>query len=111
MNIGAIMQNIEISVQRGKTEKIAVNSPAAAPAKIVPKEQETKERTPEIKPPEISTPEFFDLKAVFAQEGKNVVIRFLDEKGQIVRQFPPEEYLNMLNKFQKTVESLFLSKA
>lgn len=50
----------------------------------------------------------FDLKAVFAlDKEKNVVIRVLDKKGEIVRQYPPEEYINMIKKFRENVESLF----
>ncbi len=49
-----------------------------------------------------------DLKAVFAlDKEKNVVIRFMDQKGKVVKQVPPEEYINMLKKFKENVESLF----
>jgi uncharacterized FlaG/YvyC family protein len=49
-----------------------------------------------------------DLKAVFAlDKEKNVVIRVLDKKGEIVRQYPPEEYINMIKKLKENVESLF----
>lgn len=52
-----------------------------------------------------------DLKAVFAlDKEKNVVIRFLDQKGKVVRQIPPEEYVNMIKKFKENVESLFSKK-
>lgn len=52
--------------------------------------------------------EIFDLKAVFAvDKEKNVVIRFLDQKGKIVRQIPPEEYIKMIKKFKENVENLF----
>ncbi|MDZ4201231.1 MAG: flagellar protein FlaG [Gallionella sp.] len=129
MNIGAIMQNLEISVQRVKTTNIAVNGASAADGKVAAEqlmdvahisaatarvdqeEKAVKEKIEPIKPPEISGQELFALKAVFARdEEKNVIIRFLDETGQIVRQFPPEEYLNMLNKFQRNLESLFINK-
>jgi uncharacterized FlaG/YvyC family protein len=50
----------------------------------------------------------FDLKAVFAlDKEKNVVIRVLDKKGEIVRQYPPEEYINMIKKFRENIENLF----
>ena len=49
-----------------------------------------------------------DLKAVFAlDKEKNVVIRVLDQKGEVVRQFPPEEYINMIKKLKANVENLF----
>lgn len=49
-----------------------------------------------------------DLKAIFAlDKDKNVVIQFLDEKGEIVKQVPPEEYINMVKKLETIVENLF----
>lgn len=52
--------------------------------------------------------ELLDLKAVFAlDKEKNVVIRVLDKKGKIVRQYPPEEYIKMVKKFRENIESLF----
>lgn len=49
-----------------------------------------------------------DLKAIFAlDKEKNVVIKVLDKKGEVVRQYPPEEYINMIKKFKENVESLF----
>lgn len=50
----------------------------------------------------------FDLKAVFAlDKEKNVVIRFLDKKGEVVRQYPPEEYISMIKKLKENIENLF----
>jgi uncharacterized FlaG/YvyC family protein len=55
--------------------------------------------------------ELYDLKPVFAvDEDKNIVIRFFDKKGEIVRQIPPEEYLNMIKKLNETVENLYSKK-
>lgn len=55
--------------------------------------------------------ELFDLKPVFAIDNdKNVVIRFLDEKGEIVRQYPPEEYLSMAKKLDEIIESIYSKK-
>jgi uncharacterized FlaG/YvyC family protein len=52
--------------------------------------------------------ELLSLKAVIGfDEAKNTVVLFLDPQGQVVRQIPPEEYLDMLAQFQKNVESLF----
>ena len=51
-------------------------------------------------------------KGVIAlDDDKNVVIRFYDDKGKVVRQYPPEDYLEMMKKLGKTVESLFSKKA
>jgi hypothetical protein len=55
--------------------------------------------------------ELYDLKPVFAvDEDKNIVIRFLDKKGKIVRQIPPDEYLNMVKKLQEAIGNLYSKK-
>lgn len=54
---------------------------------------------------------FPDLTAVFAVEkDKSVVIRFLDDKGKVVKQFPAEEYVNMMHKFNTMIESIYSKK-
>jgi len=56
--------------------------------------------------------EIYQYKAVFAvDDQKNVVIRFIDKKGKIVRQVPPEEYLDMISKLKENTEHLFSTKA
>ncbi len=40
-------------------------------------------------------------------EDKNVVIRFFDNDGKIVRQYPPEDYLLMMKELNQVAESLF----
>lgn len=56
--------------------------------------------------------EIYKYKAVFAvDDDKNVVIRFVDKKGKVVQQVPPEEYLEMVSKFRASTENLFSTKA
>ncbi len=40
-------------------------------------------------------------------EDKNVVVRFWDDKGNVVAQYPPEDYLKMMKEFKKVTENLF----
>ena len=45
-------------------------------------------------------------KGVFAiDEDKNVIIQLLDKDGNVVRQMPPEEYLDMVKKLKEFVKS------
>ena len=54
-----------------------------------------------------STIEFpIQTKAVFAiDDDKNVVIQILDKDGNVVQQMPPEDYLDMVKKLRKVVNS------
>ena len=54
-----------------------------------------------------STLEFpIQTKAVFAIDNdRNVVIQLLDKYGNVVRQMPPEDYLDMVKKLKKFVNS------
>ena len=54
-----------------------------------------------------STIEFpIQTKAVLAiDDDKNVVIQFLDKDGKVVQQMPAEEYLDMVKKLKKVVNS------
>ncbi|MEW6116929.1 MAG: flagellar protein FlaG [Nitrospirota bacterium] len=52
-----------------------------------------------------------NLKAIFAiDEDKNVVIQLLDDKGEMVRQIPPEEYMEMVKKLDEMRESIYSKK-
>lgn len=56
--------------------------------------------------------EIYKYKAVFAvDDDKNVVVRFVDKKGKVVQQVPPEEYLDMISKFKDVNAHLFSTKA
>ena len=54
-----------------------------------------------------STLEFpIQTKAVFAIDNdRNVVIQLLDKDGKVVRQMPPEDYLDMVKKLKEFVKS------
>lgn len=123
MKIEALIQNINIPVVREQTGNTANNNVDAnsrqtkgsdAPSFIVEgiesalrNKQKIEDKKELIQKEGVSN-EIFTLKAVFAlDKEKNVVIRFLDKKGKIVRQIPPEEYINMAKKFRENVESLF----
>lgn len=56
--------------------------------------------------------ELFKLKAVFAvDKDKNTVIQFIDKKGEVKQQFPPEEYLAMAKKMKEITKNLYSKKA
>lgn len=70
--------------------------------------QDTVEKQGTDKKAKEADSEFFKLKAVFAlDDDKNVVIRLLDDKGEVVRQYPPKEYLTMVKKFNEIVDNLY----
>ena len=54
-----------------------------------------------------STIEFpIQTKAVFViDDDKNVVIQLLDKDGNVVRQMPPEDYLDMVRTLKEFVKS------
>ncbi len=46
-------------------------------------------------------------RAYFAvDENNNVVIRVVDDKGNVVRQIPPEEYIKMKEALRETIKNL-----
>jgi uncharacterized FlaG/YvyC family protein len=56
--------------------------------------------------------ELFKLKAVIAvDKDKNTVIQFIDKKGEVKQQFPPEEYLAMAKKMKEITKNLYSRKA
>ncbi len=47
-----------------------------------------------------------DTKAVFAiDENKHVVIQLVNEEGDVIRQIPPEDYLEMLENLKIDLKS------
>ncbi len=47
-------------------------------------------------------------KAFFAlDENDNVVIKVVDDKNELVKQIPPEDYLKVVNKLEENREHLF----
>ncbi|MEW5743982.1 MAG: flagellar protein FlaG [Nitrospirota bacterium] len=79
---------------------------------IAPEAKSSQESGEPEKKAEVIEPVKADmLKAFFAVDrDDNVVIRFVDSEGKIVKQFPPEEYLEMMKQLEETVESLFSVK-
>lgn len=66
----------------------------------------------DARPAEPRNVEIYEYKAVFAvDDEKNVVIRFVDKKGKVVQQVPPEEYLDMITRLKESTENLFSTKA
>ncbi len=41
----------------------------------------------------------------------NVVVRFYDSKGNVVAQYPPEDYLKMMKELKQQIENLFHTTA
>ncbi len=53
------------------------------------------------------TPESSSYKAFFAiDDNDNVVIRIVDEKGEVIKQIPPEEYMKMADVMREYTENL-----
>ncbi|HKN18606.1 MAG TPA: hypothetical protein VJW95_02320 [Dissulfurispiraceae bacterium] len=44
-------------------------------------------------------------------DDKNVVVRFYDAKGNIVAQYPPKDYLDMIKEFNQVTQNLFHTTA
>ena len=44
-------------------------------------------------------------------DDKNVVVRFYDSKGNVVAQYPPEDYLKMMKELKQQIENLFHTTA
>ena len=66
------------------------------------------QRDEQVKPREVKP---IDLKATFAvTEDKDVVIRFLNEKGEVVKQIPPEELLETAKRLKETIQNFFSKK-
>lgn len=60
------------------------------------------------KAPSVSSFEVSSYKAFFAvDENKNVVIRVMDDEGNVVQQIPPAEYLKMAETLSKSSQNLF----
>jgi uncharacterized FlaG/YvyC family protein len=58
-----------------------------------------------------SDSKIFEEKAFIAlDENKEVVIRFVDNNGKIVRQYPPEEYLQEMKELNRVIKSLYDKK-
>lgn len=92
---------------RQKKEPVNGSVPAARETASSPKRDIPEEKAAPIEPVTSNL-----LKAFFALDGEdNVVIRFADKEGNIVKQLPPEEFLRLQKQLEETVDSLFSVKA
>lgn len=124
MNINSITNEVSQDALRGQKELSAnirrnaqertaedKSSPGDSAVKldtVQDVEGKKEKRNGQIKPIEN---DIFNLKAIFAlDDEKNVIIKFLDDKGETVKQFPPEEYLNMVKRLNEVVESIYSRK-
>lgn len=90
----------ELKLVKGSEE------PRAAAAKPADEQPDT-EKIAEQKQADTNS-----VKAVFAvDDDKNVVIRVLDEDGKVIRQFPPEEFLEMAKNLENISKSIFHREA
>ncbi len=62
-----------------------------------------KEILEKLKPPVTST------RLQVDKENQRIVIQILDEKNQVIRQIPPEEWLKFLSRWQK-IQGLFFNE-
>ncbi|HSW62086.1 MAG TPA: flagellar protein FlaG [Dissulfurispiraceae bacterium] len=100
-------QSVQGSAAPVAEDVVSVNrkQPAAS-------DEEEKRQQVQNKAAESLKAEIYKYKAFFAvDDDKNVVIRFVDKKGKVVQQVPPEEYLDMMSKLRASTENLFSAKA
>ena len=75
-------------------------------------DREEKKQQEQQQAVETESAQIYKYKAVFAMDKEdNVVIRFVDKDGEVVRQVPPEEYLDMISKLKDSTSHLFSTKA
>jgi|GEM_PF-4429530 len=71
------------------------------------KEVQTAQVAAQNSPP-LTDLEMTSFKAFFAvDENKNVVIRIADSKGNVIKQIPPPEYLEMAKTLSEVDKNLF----
>jgi len=59
-----------------------------------------------------SAQDLFGATGVIAvDEDKNVVVRFYDQKGKMIDQYPPEDYLMMMKQLGQVAQNLFHKEA
>lgn len=105
-NIGNLIKNISNKhVQSSQSaKKLQENTNEAVPINLQNQENKS-EDTREVKKIEINQN---ITKAFFAvTEDKNVVIKIVDEEGNLLRQIPPEEYLKMVEFLKNNNKNLF----
>ncbi len=105
-NIGNLIKKISNEhVQSSQSaKKMQENRNEAVPINLQNQENKS-EDTKEVKKLEIDqniTKAFFALT-----EDKNIVIKIVDEEGNLLRQIPPEEYLKMVKFLKNNNKNLF----
>lgn len=80
----------------------------AALQRVLQEQKKEKEKNNSVSQDNERQLEIYKYRAIFAvDDDKNVVVRLVDKKGKTVRQYPPEEYLNMQKHFRESVVNLF----
>lgn len=80
----------------------------AALQRVIQEQKKEKEKNNSVSQDNERQLEIYKYRAIFAvDDDKNVVVRLVDKKGKTVRQYPPEEYLNMQKHFRESVVNLF----
>lgn len=92
----------ELKINEVKTEQFSRDSvPKTKPAETTADEGNNNVSLPDMEPP-------IQTRAVFAMDkDKNVTIQIIDKDGEVVRQIPPEEYIEMARKLKGEVESIY----
>lgn len=86
----------------GQDAGTQVNSRSAGSNTLTAQEQKTGETDTS------SNPLFPGTAGSLAlDDDKNVVVRFYDDKGKVVAQFPPEDYLQMMKELNQVSDNLF----
>lgn len=101
------IKNIDASLpsivsENGQTEKREKAAQTEQAAQVSAEHQETQSA------PAAANFETVSFKAFFAvDENKNVVIRIMDDEGNVVKQIPPVEYLKMAETLSESRKALF----
>lgn len=101
------IKNIDASLpsivsENGQTEKREKAAQTEQAAQVSAERQETQSV------PAAANFETVSFKAFFAvDENKNVVIRIMDDEGNVVKQIPPAEYLKMAETLSESRKTLF----
>lgn len=87
----------------------AVNNQASSRAEenTLPNQKQDAEKTAESSKPAVSG----IVGSLALDDDKKVVVRFYDDKGTVVAQYPPEDYLKMMKELKQVAENLFHTTA
>lgn len=80
---------------------VAPRQDALKRSKELPHDRMNQMAKPVLEPP-------IQNRAVFAiDENRNVTIQIIDKDGKVLKQIPPEEYINMVRKLKQVTEGHF----